>query len=145
MCLYHFFYAFIFLKEKKCFKFDKQFFKRPINYVVIVIALLIANNGIGYYPYFTCFILLVTGVCKWLKNKKPEGFVRALSICVVIAVFFILCMVPAKIYNLQHGANQDAVSRAGFIETEMYGLKLIMLFMPRNAWHRYNTESYRYV
>ena len=125
--------CFYILEREEVFKFDKQFFKRPINYVVIVIALLIANNGIGYYPYFTCFILLVTGVCKWLKNKKPEGFVRALSICAVIAVFFILCMVPAKIYNLQHGANQDAVSRAGFIETEMYGLKLIMLFMPRNA------------
>lgn len=125
--------CFYILEREEVFKFDRQFFKRPINYVVIVIALLIANNGIGYYPYFTCFILAVTGVCKWLKNKKPEGFVRALSICAVIAVFFILCMVPAKIYNLQHGANQDAVSRAGFIETEMYGLKLIMLFMPRNA------------
>ena len=42
-------------------------------------------------------------------------------------------MVQAKIYNILQGANQDAVSRAGFIETEMYGLKLIMLFMPRNA------------
>lgn len=123
--------CFYIMEREDVFKFDKYFFKRPINYVVILIAMLIANNGIAYYPYFTCFILLVTGISKWLKNKKPEGFIRAVLMCVAIAIFFILCMVPAKIYNIQNGANQAAVHRYGFIETEMYGLKLIMLFIPR--------------
>jgi hypothetical protein len=32
-----------------------------------------------------------------------------------------------------NGGNSAAVNRFGFVETEMYGLKLIMLFMPRNS------------
>ena len=37
---------------------DKNFFKRKINYVALLFTFLIANNGIAYYPFFTCFIFM---------------------------------------------------------------------------------------
>jgi hypothetical protein len=121
------------MERDDVFRLEKNFFKKPANYAVIVMALLIANNGIAYYPYFTCFILLVTGVSKWLKTKKPAGFLKSLSMVGLICVFLVLALLPAEIYTLVNGGNTEAVDRAGFLETEMYGLKLIMLFMPRNS------------
>lgn len=121
------------MERDDVFRLEKGFFKKPVNYAVIVMALLIANNGIAYYPYFTCFILLVTGVSKWIKSKKASGFLKSVSMTALICLFLVLSLLPAKIYTMQHGANALAISRAGFVETEMYGLKLIMLFMPRNG------------
>lgn len=112
---------------------DKNFFKRKINYVVLFFAFLIANNGIAYYPFFTCFILMVTAVSKLAKTGKIKQGLRSVIAVVMICIFVVLSILPGKIYTLMNGTNAAAIDRAGFEQTELYGLKIAQLFMPLNG------------
>lgn len=108
---------------------NKQFFKNPRNYLAVFFTLLIANNGIAYYPFFTCYLLIVTAISKVAKTKKWKYGAKAGILIVCICVFLVLSLLPGKIYSWQYGSNKSAVVR-NFAETELYGLKIIQLFLP---------------
>jgi len=112
---------------------DKDFFKRKINYVVLFFTFLIANNGIAYYPFFTCFILMVTAVSKLAKTGKIKQGLRGVVAVIMVCFFVVLSILPGKIYNIMNGSNAAAVDRSGFEQTELYGLKIAQLFMPLNG------------
>ncbi|MGN1089277.1 MAG: hypothetical protein ACI4Q6_02650, partial [Huintestinicola sp.] len=50
-------------KDDTYCKINKSFFKNKKNILTILFCLLIANNGIGYYAFFTCFFLCVVAIC----------------------------------------------------------------------------------
>lgn len=112
---------------------NKDFFKKPINYVAFLFTFLIANNGIAYYPFFTCFILLVTAVSKLVKTRKIKEALRGIIAVVMICFNVVLAILPGKIYTLQHGVNASAIDRGGFYQAEIYGMKISQLFMPVNG------------
>ena len=112
---------------------DKNFFKRKINYVVLFFTFLIANNGIAYYPFFTCFIFMVTAVSKLIKTGKIKQGMRAVIATVMVCFFVILSLIPGRIYTMINGANTIAVERSSFEESELYGLKIAQMFMPVNG------------
>lgn len=112
---------------------NKEFFKKPINYVVFLFTFLIANNGIAYYPFFTCFILLVTAVSKLVKTKKIKETLRGIIAVAMICFNVVLEILPGKIYTLRHGVNEAAIDRGGFYQAEIYGMKISQLFMPVNG------------
>lgn len=112
---------------------DKDFFKRKINYVTLFFTFLIANNGIAYYPFFTCFILMVTAVSKLAKTGKIKQGLRGVVAVIMVCFFVVLSILPGKIYNIMNGSNAAAVDRSGFEQTELYGLKIAQLFMPLNG------------
>lgn len=132
------------------FRFDKNFFKVPRNYFAILFMLLIANNGIAYYPFFTCFILVATGISKAVKDGKLRSILPSLKFIAGICFFVVLTLVPHFIYVLQNGTNDAVGVRAGFVESEMYGLKIIQLLLPVDSHNieivgkaitEYNTNS----
>ena len=47
---------------------NRHFYKNWKNWFAIISTVLIANNGIAYYPFFTCFFLVVAGLSKWIKT-----------------------------------------------------------------------------
>lgn len=110
--------------------FNRQFFKNKRNYVIILFTLLIANNGITYYPFFTCFILIVTAISKTIKSRKPRYIMKSLFTIGLICLFMFINMIPVIINHIQNGANTSAIVRGGFSETEIYGLKIVQLFIP---------------
>lgn len=112
---------------------DRNFFKRKINYVVLIFAFLIANNGIAYYPFFTCFIFMVTAVSKFMKTHRIKEALRGVIAVVMVCFFVVLSVMPGKIYTLVNGTNAAAVDRSGFEQAELYGLKIAQLFMPVNG------------
>lgn len=112
---------------------DRNFFKRKINYVVLFFTFLIANNGIAYYPFFTCFIFLVTAISKLLKTGKIRQGLRGVIATVMVCFFVVLSILPGKIYTLINGSNSAAIDRSGFEQAELYGLKIAQLFMPVNG------------
>lgn len=111
---------------------NKQFFKNPRNYLAVFFTLLIANNGIAYYPFFTCYLLIVTAISKAAKTKKWKYGAKAGILIVCICVFLVLSLLPGKIYSWQYGSNKNAIER-NFAETELYGLKIIQLFLPAQS------------
>lgn len=112
---------------------DKKFFKRNINYIVLFFAFLIANNGIAYYPFFTCFIFMVTAVAKLVKTGKIKEGLRGIIAVVMVCFFVVLSLIPGKIYTWRNGGNSAAVDRGDFAQAELYGLKIAQLFMPVNG------------
>lgn len=112
---------------------DKKFFKRKINYVALFFTFLIANNGIAYYPFFTCFIFMVTAVSKLIKTGKIKEGLRGVVATLMVCFFVVLSILPGEIYTLSHGTNSAAVDRAGFEQAELYGMKISQLFMPVNG------------
>ena len=117
---------------------DRNFFKRKINYVVLFFTFLIANNGIAYYPFFTCFIFLVTAISKLLKTGKIRQGLRGVIATVMVCFFIVLSILPGKIYTLINGSNSAAIDRSGFEQAELYGLKIAQLFMPVNGHGLYD-------
>ena len=117
---------------------DKNFFKRKINYVVLFFTFLIANNGIAYYPFFTCFILMVTAVSKLAKTGKIKQGLRGIIAVIMVCFFVVLSILPGKIYTFMNGTNAAAIDRSGFEQTELYGLKIAQLFMPLNGHGLYD-------
>lgn len=117
---------------------DRNFFKRKINYVVLFFTFLIANNGIAYYPFFTCFIFLVTAISKLLKTGKIRQGLRGVIATVMVCFFVVLSILPGKIYTLINGSNSAAIDRSGFEQAELYGLKIAQLFMPVNGHGLYD-------
>ena len=111
-------------------RFNKHFFENKRNWFVILFIILIANNGIAYYQFFTCFLLLVTAISKLIKTKNPKFLLKSIATTAGIVLCMLISMIPIIIYTSTHGVNTAAVVRGGFVESEIYGLKLIQLFLP---------------
>jgi phosphoglycerol transferase len=113
------------------FILNKSFFKNFKNILALIFCLLIAENGNGYYPFFACFFILVTGLIK-SNFKINRKLLPAFFLIFIIGFLFILNLTPHFLYNLANGKNTHITQRAIF-ETEIYGLKIIQLFLPVNA------------
>lgn len=95
----------------------------------LVICFLISSTGI-YYAYFTAFFLLLAIVKsifddrRWSKNSTT-------GLVLLFTVFsgVVLNYLPTFIFRLSGGEASDAFGRSG-VGAEIYGLKLIDLFMP---------------
>lgn len=114
------------------FCLNKQFFKNPRNYFMILFIVLIGNNGIAYYPFFTCYLLLVTAVAKWIKTHKFASALKCISAVIGIVLMIGINLMPYVIYTKQHG-NLETIVRNGLLEAELYGMKIIQLFVPVNS------------
>lgn len=124
-------------------RIDKNFFKVKKNYAAIIAIILIANNGIAYYPFFTCFMLVVTALSRFMKDKNVRCIIRSVTAIAGICIFIVLSILPGVIYSLTNGSNSAAVVRGGFAENELYGLKIIQLFIPANSHGIHILEAVR--
>ena len=110
-------------------KFNKSFFRSKKNVLTVIFALLIANNGIGYYAFFTCFFLCVIALCNLIKEKSRKTLIVPAKTIGFIICFMVIALLPALIYGIIYGQNDEAVSR-GLADAEIYGLKITQLFIP---------------
>lgn len=112
--------------------FNKGFFKNWKNWFAIILSACIANNGIAYYAFFTCFFLVVTGLVKALKEKKLRYFGKACSLIGFVVLFMLISLIPTFNYILKNGVNDEGVVRT-IDGVETYSLKIAQLFMPLNS------------
>ncbi len=110
-------------------KLNKAFFKNKKNVLTLIFSLLIANNGIGYYAFFTCFFLCVVALCNLITTKKWKSVVAPMKTVLMIVAFLFLALLPALIYGMINGGGAGAVVR-GIEGAEIYGLKIAQLFIP---------------
>lgn len=110
-------------------KMGKAFFKRRKNVYTIVLAILIANNGIGYYPFFTCFFLCAAALFNIVHTRKLSSIKKPILIVGFIIIAFIAAISPVTVYQMTHGSNLSTMQR-GIDAAETYGLKIVQLFLP---------------
>lgn len=98
------------------------------NLIILLLCFLIAGNGIGYYPFFTCFLLCVTAGCRFFESRDVRKAVPALKLVLIITVMMVLILTPAFLFNAANGKN-DITSR-NLAGVETYGLKITQFFIP---------------
>lgn len=119
-------------QDESFLRFDKTFFRNWKNWFAIILSACIANNGIAYYAFFTCFFLVITGIVKALKEKKFCYLGKAGLLIVSIVAFMLISLIPAFKYILENGVNEEGVVRT-IDGVETYSLKIAQLFMPLNS------------
>lgn len=114
-------------RDDRLFSFGKGFFRYKRNYIVLLFALLIANNGIAYYPFFTCMFLGITGVSKAIKERKWQPLGKMFSMIMSIVIFLVIALLPSLVYQIQNGSQLTTRSVG---DSEAYALKIIQLLVP---------------
>jgi phosphoglycerol transferase len=127
-------------EDERFFSIKKGFFKYWKNYFAIIMSFLIANNGISYYPFFTCFFLVIAGVVKAIREKKPRFLVKAGALIVLVAGFLVVGLIPCIRYVRANGANEDAFIRT-IDGVETYSLKIAQLLLPIDSHGSYLLEQ----
>ena len=121
--------------EDDFFILKSNFFKNYKSIFAIIFCFLIAGNGGGYYPFFTSFFIIVTGLLK-SNFRINKSILPSLFIVLIIIFFFVLNISPYIFYRFANGKNLHITNRLSF-ESEYYGLKIIQLFIPNNS-HKIN-------
>lgn len=116
-------------QDDKFFIINRKFFLYKKNIYAIIMLILIANNGMAYYPYFTCFFILVSGIISAINKKNIQKIYASLTQVLLIIITIMIELLPVMFYLRREGTNISAVIRSrGSGET--YGLKIIQLFLP---------------
>jgi len=93
----------------------------------VVICAAVGSSGV-YYPFFTCYLLLIAGIAAALIRKTAKSLGMA---AILIAVTFATVLInasPTLIYLYRHGdVHVTERSPAG---PEIYGLKIAQLLLP---------------
>ncbi|WP_145995740.1 YfhO family protein [Pygmaiobacter massiliensis] len=119
-------------EDERLFVWQRGFFSYRKNIIALIFCFLIGMNGLTYYPFFTCFLLAVTGLMCLLRKKKLCAVQPA-----IIGITGISLTVGSSLLPLVFSSNNGfAIGAAGGrspFEAEVYGLKFINLFLPQNG------------
>ena len=94
----------------------------------VVICLLIASGGLGYYAFFACFFLLIAGLTAAFYRKAARPLILALLLVAVVFGGFVINLLPNVIYIRRQG--ESTTVQRGLGEAEAYGLKIAQLLLP---------------
>lgn len=120
--------------ENGYLQFSRDFFKNRKNWASVLFVVLIANNGLGYYALFTCFLLCLTALLSFIGTGKLQSIVSKLKLVCLTGILFAVNMIPVAMYQINNGSNLD-IARRSVYEGEIYGLKLAYFFIPNINTH----------
>ena len=106
-------------------------FKSTLRKLVASAAgmLVLASFGV-YYALFGVIILATAGVMSAIKSRSSHGAKKAALLISAIILGVMLNLAPNVIGTYKNGPNPEMAQRS-IIESEIYGLKMMQLLMPR--------------
>ncbi|MCQ2521381.1 MAG: hypothetical protein MJ105_03290 [Lachnospiraceae bacterium] len=125
----------IYEDENFC-KINKQYFKDKRHIFTLVIAFFIANNGMVYYPFYSCFLLVVTGLAASINTQNIKRIFSSLTVCVQIGFFLALGFLPTLIGMMQ-GLGNVATQNAAYRDARraaFYGLDIKAMFLSPHGY-----------
>jgi Predicted integral membrane protein len=105
-----------------------------IKSILIAAGLLVLSSFGVYYALFGVLMVSLAGILGWLATGQVKAAGRPLLVAAVLIFGVLLNVLPNLIGKYQLGANMEVAQRAP-MESEVYGLKLMQLILPR-ADHR---------
>jgi hypothetical protein len=96
--------------------------------ICILICIGIALEFV-YYPFFSCFFLLIAGLCTTISRKKWSPLLNAGLLIGIILLCIFMTSLPTILYHQDNGKNLEVAIRSP-IESEIYGLKITQLLLP---------------
>jgi len=113
---------------------------RRVNLGKVLVATLglvvLASFGV-YYALFGMIVIAFAGVLSWVKTGQLNGMSKAAVLCTAVVIGILINVAPNLIGNLNEGRNPEVAKRS-FAESEIYGLKMMQLLLPRPE-HRSST------
>lgn len=103
------------------------------TWLVVLVAIALASTG-PYYFVFSMMLIVLAGSFHALTVRKWRPILSAALIVGVGVVAFAVNVSPSLLNVLRHGRNTMVAHRSPF-ETQIYGLKIFQLFVPREG-HR---------
>jgi phosphoglycerol transferase len=94
----------------------------------IVLCALLGSGGI-YYAAFTCYLLVVAGLCASISRRKIHPLGSGAILAGLITASAVANLAPTLLYRLRHGPNPAAVVRYP-IHAELWGLRMTQLLLP---------------
>ena len=119
-----------FEEDENYLRFSKNFFKSKKNVATILFSFLIANNGIAYYQYFSCFFLCVVAMHKICVMKSWKALLQPLKVIALIVFFLGGALLPVAIFEYINGS--VGIADRHISAPEMLGLKIAQMFIPLN-------------
>ena len=83
----------------------KGWFRYKRNWLALFFTWMIANNGMVYYPFFSCFVLLVTALCLLLRERRLKAVASPGMLIVQIAGWLAVGFIPSVIGILKGAGN----------------------------------------
>jgi hypothetical protein len=107
--------------------------RRRRTWFTVLAAIVLASTG-PYYFVFSMLLIAVAAGCHALNARRWRPVVSGALVMGVGVVAFAVNVSPSLLNLLRHGANPGVAQRSPF-ETQLYGLKIFQLFIPREG-HR---------
>ncbi|MFT5875564.1 MAG: hypothetical protein ACI8WT_004557 [Clostridium sp.] len=119
-------------EDKELLVITKDMFKYKKN-ILTVLFIVVIGIGEVYFAYFFCFFVAVTTLIMLLNDKDrilniKKGFTMVVGIILTV----IINLSPSIINSLRGLGTTEPPIRSA-VETEIYGLKLMHLFLPPNT------------
>jgi len=93
----------------------------------LAVSILVGGCGI-YYPFFSCFFLLLAGVIGSLQSRRIHHLLSALVLMAVISGAVLISMTPLLLYQRSHG--KASLGARTVADAEVMGLKVGQLLLP---------------
>jgi phosphoglycerol transferase len=107
--------------------------RAPRTWLVVAFTIGLASTG-AYYFVFSMLVIAAAGIIHALAARTARPLMAAGVVLGVGAVTFCLNLAPTLLFMFQHGQNLAVAHRSPF-ETQVYGLRISQLFIPREG-HR---------
>lgn len=113
----------------------KGFFRYKRNWLSLLFAWMIANNGIIYYPFYGCFLLCVAALCLLLRERSWKALLAPVITVAEIAFWVGMAFVPA-VFGMLVGAGGSVTEGAvrGTIGGDIYGMRISSLLLSPNGY-----------
>ncbi len=116
-------------EDEEYLAIGKGFFKNKKNIITILIIILMVNSGMGYYLYYGCLLIAITGIGKAIKNNRLLEFWQSLKMGVMTVVIFLITILP-YILNRLINKTISIPNIRSITDAELYSLKIFRLFFP---------------
>ncbi|MEO6342486.1 MAG: hypothetical protein ABIO49_04985 [Dokdonella sp.] len=105
---------------------------RTKRWLAVCAALVCGATGI-YYAFFSCIVVLVAMLCAAAASATLRPLFRGGVLVALIVAATTVNVAPTWWYTHQHGHNPEVATREPR-ESEIYGLKLTQLMLPRSGY-----------
>jgi phosphoglycerol transferase len=111
--------------------------------ISVIVCVIVGSCGV-YYPYFSCFLLLVAGLTSWWNRRSFSYALTAVLLIGLVAGTVMVNHLASIAYQRTHGSVAMGSRSAG--DAEVMGLKLTQLVLPigGHRWEPLGALKYRY-
>ena len=121
----------LWIYEDNTIIFDRNGKLNVFNFKFLISAFICILMGLSfvYYAFFSCYFLMVFGIILFLSRRDIWSLLTPIFFVGLITLSTIVNSLPTILYQQKMGSNLAIYARDPQ-EAEIYGLKIIQLFLP---------------